>query len=125
MSSDSLPANVLLFPGAPLPEVEPAPVASLQAFAAHVQARELLDAADCLAVLLGLEEERAYHCTLHFLARYRRERNRALGRLARLRIEAQEENVDRMVELLADCFGLVGPEAAGLLAPLRDEVSIA
>lgn len=121
--SQSLPDNVLVFPGAPVPALNPGPKPTLRAFLDHVQERELLDAADCLAALLSLEEERAYHCTLHFLGHYRRDRTRAMGRLMRLRLEAHEGNIDTMLLLLRDCFGLIGPEAAALVQPLREEAS--
>jgi hypothetical protein len=89
-------------------------------FLDHIHNREIVDAADCLAVLLNLEEERAYHATLHFLGHYRRDRTRAMGKIMRLRLEAHEENVDTVLLLLRECFGLVGQEAASLLDPLRE-----
>jgi len=125
MSDRRLPDNVLLFPGAPPPDLSGSPRPTLRAFLEHVQQRELLDAADCLSALLGLDEERAYHCTLHFLGHYRRNRTRAMGRIMRLRLEAHEGNNDTVLHLLRDSFGLVGPEAAALLSPLAEEASSA
>lgn len=120
MTHESLPPNVLLFPGAPVPDLPAGPRPTFQAFAEHVQERELLDAADCLGALLDLDEERAYHCTLHFLGHYRRDRTRAMGRLMRLRLEAHEGNHDTVLLLLRDSFGLIGPDAAARLAPLEE-----
>lgn len=119
MTSNALPKNVLLFPGAPKPELPAQPMASFRAFLEHVQERELVDAADCLAALLDLDDERAYHCTLHFLGNYRRGRDRAMGRIMRLRLEAHEGNNDTVLLLLRESFGLVGDEAMALLGPLR------
>lgn len=120
MSHPSLPKNVLLFPGVGVPDIPRAPRPTFDAFVDHVQRRELLDAADCLAALLDLDEERAYHCTLHFLGHFRRDRTRAIGRVMRLRLEAAEGNQDGVLLLLRDSFGLIGEDAVGLLAPLRE-----
>ncbi|MFK7930757.1 MAG: hypothetical protein AB8H79_21420 [Myxococcota bacterium] len=118
MSTPELLSNVLVFPGAPEPEIPAGRDASFQAFLDHVEAREVVDAADCLAALLALSEERAYHCTLHFLGNYRRGRSRAMGRIMRLTVEAHEGNNDTVLLLLRESFGLVGTEAHTLLAPL-------
>lgn len=120
MSPPRLPDNVIVFPGADAPEPSPLPEPSFRAYLRHVDARELADAADCLAALLGLSEERAYHCTLHFLGDHRRDRQRAMGKIMRLRLEASSGNDDTVLALLRDCFGLIGPEAAELIHPLRD-----
>lgn len=116
----NLPKNVILFPGAPVPDLPTTPQATFRNFLEHVQERELVDAADCLSALLGLDEERSYHCTLHFLGHYRRDRTRAMGKIMRLRLEAHEGNMDTVLLLLRDSFGLVGEEAIAMLAPLRE-----
>jgi hypothetical protein len=120
MAHPRLPSNVLLFPGTDPPSLPTAPDPSFRAFLDHIQERELVDAADCLGALLDLDEERAYHCTLHFLGHYRRDRTRAMGKIMRLRLEAHEGNLDTVLLLLRDCFGLVGQEAVALLAPLQE-----
>ena len=120
MPPDALPPNVIVFPGAPAPTLPEGPVATFRVFLEHVQERELVDAADCLGALLDLDEERAYHATLHFLGAYRRDRTRAMGKIMRLRLEAHEGNTHTVLLLLRDCFGLVGAEAISRLQPLAD-----
>jgi hypothetical protein len=119
MSDRVLPKNVILFPGVSVFDLPSSEEPSLRNYLGHVERSELEDAADCLSALLGMDEERAYHCTLRFIEQHKQDPIRATGKLMRLRLEACTGNNEVVMTLLRDCFGLVGAEAAGLVHPLR------
>jgi hypothetical protein len=90
---------------------------ALQAFAAQIQAGDLLAAGRTLANLFGIEETRAVACAATFAQRVRSEA--AFFRKAmELRVELHSSNPQRALLLLLDCFGLSRGESAEILRNL-------
>jgi hypothetical protein len=112
-SSDAHPSNE-----ARSTPPEPAPHRSFQAFAAQIQAGDLLAAGRSLGSLFNLEEARAISCAATFADRLRRD-PAFLRRAMQLRVELADEDYNRAVVLLHDCFGLTAAEATTVLQSLR------
>jgi hypothetical protein len=91
---------------------------SLQAFAAQIQAGDVLAAGKTLESLLDLDESRALACAATFAQRVRGEAG-FFRRVIQLRKQIQSGDNQRVVVLLADCFGLSQPEAAAVVQTLR------
>jgi hypothetical protein len=95
-----------------------ATTAALQAFAAQIQAGDLLAAGRTLAALFELDESRAIACAATFAQRVRHEA--AFFRKAmELKSEVHSSNPQRALVLLLDCFGLARGEAAEVLRNLQ------
>jgi hypothetical protein len=95
-----------------------ATTAALQAFAAQIQAGDLLAAGRTLAALFEVEDSRAIACAATFAQRVRHEA--AFFRKAmELRGELHSPNPQRALLLLLDCFGLARGEAAEVLRNLQ------
>jgi hypothetical protein len=91
---------------------------ALQAFAAQIQAGDLLAAGRTLAMLFDVEEPRAIACAATFAQRVRKEA--AFFRKAmELRTELHSANPQRALLLLLDCFGLSRGESAEILRNLH------
>jgi hypothetical protein len=91
---------------------------SLQAFAAQIQAGDVPAAGKTLGALLELDEARALACAATFDQRVRGEAG-FYRRVMQLRKQIQAGDNQRVVVLLADCFGLSQPEAAAVVLTLR------
>jgi len=91
---------------------------SFQLFAAQVRADDLLDAARTLAVLLDVSESRGLQCTRVFHRRWEEDEAFILKAM-QLRGEIISSSYNSALMLLAECFGLVGIEAIGVLQTLR------
>ena len=90
----------------------------LQAFAALIQAGDLLAAGRALAALFELEEARAIACAATFAQRVHNE-SAFFRKVMELRKELQNANPQRALLLLYDCFGLARGEAAEVLRNLQ------
>ena len=110
-------------PALPAPKTaEPAKdrvsTSALQAFAAQIQAGDLLAAGRTLAALFEIEETRAVACAATFAQRVRNEAS-FFHKVMELRGEFHSANPQRALILLLDCFGLVRGEAAEVLRNLQ------
>jgi hypothetical protein len=110
-------------PALPPPRGEHSPRAratqlSLQAFAAQIQACDLLAAGRTLGALFDLEEPRAIACAATFAQRVRTEAS-YFRKVMQLRGEVQAGRHDRAEALLYDCFNLTRPDALDVLQTLR------
>ena len=113
IATPALPA-----PKTTVPIRDRATTAALAAFAAQIQAGDLLAAGRTLAALFELDEPRAIACAATFAQRVRNEA--AFFRKAmELRTELHSPNPQRALLLLLDCFGLVRGEAAEVLRNLQ------
>jgi hypothetical protein len=124
---DTLPALAgpvfVAAPALPPPRSENSPrmratQLSLQAFAAQIQACDLLAAGRTLGALFDLDEPRAIACAATFAQRVRTEAS-YFRRVMQLRSEVQAGRNDRAEALLFDCFNLGRPEALDVLQTLR------
>ena len=95
-----------------------ATIAALQAFAAQMQAGDLLAAGRTLGALFDLEEPRAVVCAATFAQRVRHEAG-FYRKLMELRTEVQSPNPQRALMILLDCFGLSRGEAAEALRTIQ------
>ena len=100
------------------PAKERAINSGLQAFAALIQAGDLLAAGRALAALFELEEPRAIACAATFAQRVRHE-SAFFRKVMELRQELHNSNPQRALLLLFDCFGLARGEAAEVLRNLQ------
>jgi len=100
------------------PAKERAINSGLQAFAALIQAGDLLAAGRALAALFELEEPRAIACAATFAQRVRHEAA-FFRKVMELRKELHNSNPQRALLLLLDCFGLARGEAAEVLRNLQ------
>src|SRR5262245_39555067 len=91
---------------------------ALQAFAAQIQAGDLLAAGRTLAVLFDVEEPRAVACAATFAQRVRNEAA-FFRKVMELRSELHSANPQRALLLLLDCFGLSRGESAEILRNLQ------
>jgi hypothetical protein len=110
-------------PALPAPRVsEPtrdrATNSALQAFAAQIQAGDLLAAGRTLAALFNLEDTRAIACAATFAQRSRHEAG-FFRKVMELRTELYSSNPQRALLLLLDCFGLSRGESAEVLRTLQ------
>jgi hypothetical protein len=92
--------------------------AALQAFAAQIQAGDLLAAGRTLAALFDLEEPRAIACAATFAQRVRLEAG-FYRKVMELRGELYSSNPQRALLLLLDCFGLTRGESAEVLRTIQ------
>jgi len=95
-----------------------ATTSALQAFAAQIQAGDLLAAGRTLAGLFDLEESRAIACAATFAQRARTEAG-FLRKVMELRAEMQGNNRERALLLLLDCFGLSRDESADVFRTIQ------
>ena len=91
---------------------------ALQAFAAQIQAGDLLAAGRTLAVLFDVEEPRAIACAATFAQRVRNEAA-FFRKVMELRSELHSADPRRALLLLLDCFGLSRGESAEILRNLQ------
>jgi hypothetical protein len=110
-------------PSLPAPKfVEPlkhrATNSALQAFAAQIQAGDLLAAGRTLAILFDIEEPRAIACAATFAQRVRSEAA-FFRKVMELRQELHSTNSQRALLLLLDCFGLSRGESAEIIRNLQ------
>jgi hypothetical protein len=127
ISQDTTPALMgplfVATPALPAPkESEPvknrATTSALQAFAAQIQAGDLLAAGRTLATLFDVEEPRAVACAATFAQRVRTE-SAFFRKVMELRSELHSSNPQRALLLLLDCFGLSRGESAEILRNLQ------
>jgi hypothetical protein len=91
---------------------------AFQAFAAQIQAGDLLAAGRTLAGLFDLEESRAIACAATFAQRARTEAG-FFRKVAELRAEVHNNSPERALLLLLDCFGLSRRESAEVLRTIQ------
>jgi len=91
---------------------------ALQAFAAQIQAGDLLAAGRTLAGLFDVEEPRAIACAATFAQRVRTEAA-FFRKVMELRHELHSTNSQRALLLLLDCFGLSRGESAEIVRNLH------
>jgi len=91
---------------------------ALQAFAAQIQAGDLLAAGRTLAILFDVEEPRAIACAATFAQRVRNEAA-FFRKVMELRTELHSSTPQRALLLLLDCFGLTRGESAEILRNLQ------
>src|SRR4051812_30529986 len=91
---------------------------ALQAFAAQIQAGDLLAAGRTLAVLFDVEEPRAVACAATFAQRVRSEAA-FYRKVMELRTELHSSTPQRALLLLLDCFGLSRGESAEILRNMQ------
>src|SRR5437762_3741399 len=127
VTHDTIPALVgplfVATPALPAPKTsEPikhrATNSALQAFAAQIQAGDLLAAGRTLAMLFDVEEPRAIACAATFAQRVRNEAA-FFRKVMELRGELHSANPQRALLLLLDCFGLSRGESAEILRNLH------
>jgi hypothetical protein len=109
VSTPALPA-----PKSSEPIKHRATTSALQAFAAQIQAGDLLAAGRTLAVLFDVEEPRAVACAATFAQRVRSEAA-FFRKVMELRSELHSANSQRALLLLLDCFGLTRGESAEIM----------
>lgn len=95
-----------------------ATASGFKAFAAQIQAGDLLAAGRTLAGLFGLEETRAIACAATFAQRARTEAG-FFRKVMELRAEVHSSNPQRALLLLLDCFGLTRNESADVLRAIQ------
>ena len=115
--------TVVATPALPAPKAaEPAKhratTSALQAFAAQIQAGDLLAAGRTLAALFDVEESRAIACAATFAQRVRSEAA-FFRKVMELRHELHSANSQRALLLLLDCFGLSRGESAEIVRNLH------
>ena len=128
VTHDTTPALIgplfVATPALPAPKTASEPIknratnSALQAFAAQIQAGDLLAAGRSLAVLFDLEEPRAVACAATFAQRVRNEAA-FFRKVMELRSELHSANPQRALLLLLDCFGLSRGESAEILRNLQ------
>ncbi len=128
ITHDTTPALIgpvfVAAPALPAPKTASEPLknratnSALQAFAAQIQAGDLLAAGRSLAMLFDLEEPRAVACAATFAQRVRNEAA-FFRKVMELRSELHSSNPQRALLLLLDCFGLSRGESAEILRNLQ------
>lgn len=113
VATPALPA-----PKTSLPTWDRATTSALQAFAAQIQAGDLLAAGRTLATLFELEEARAIGCAATFAQRTQHEAA-FFRKLMELRGELFSASSQRAHLLLFDCFGLSRGQSAEILRNLH------
>jgi hypothetical protein len=109
-------------PGLPAPRTEEAPqrlAPNFYIFAAQMRSDQLHDAARTLASLLDISEARGMQCVRIFHRRWRDEEE-FIFKATQLHDEVMASSYNNALMLLAECFGLVGIEAIGVLQTLRE-----
>jgi hypothetical protein len=102
-------------------ELEPV-VPSLPLFIAQVHQGTIPAAGRTLAQLFNLNESRGIACAATFAHNWTHD-SEFLPKLLTLRTELQQENYNNALVVLAECFGLLGLEALGVLHTLRNRVA--
>ena len=102
-------------------EVEVIPP-SFQLFIAQVHTGDLVSSGRTLAILLDLSEARGVQCSRVF-HRHWEEDPAFLKKALSLRSEVSNGSFNSALMLLAECFGLIGIEAIGVLQTLRARLS--
>jgi hypothetical protein len=100
------------------PPKDRATTSALQAFAAQIQAGDLLAAGRTLATLFELQQPRAIACAATFSQRVRYEAA-YFRKVMELRGELFSSNPQRALILLLDCFGLSRGESAEILRNIQ------
>jgi len=127
ITHDTTPALIgplfVAMPALPAPKTSEPPKnratnSALQAFAAQIQAGDLLAAGRTLAVLFDVEEPRAIACAATFAQRVRNEAA-FFRKVMELRSELHSANPQRALLLLLDCFGLSRGESAEIIRNLH------
>jgi hypothetical protein len=95
---------------------------SFQLFAAQIRSEDLLDAARTLSMLLDISETRGVQCVRVFRRRWESD-EALLAKSLQLRGEVLAGSYNNALMLLAECFGLVGIEAIGVLQALRSRLA--
>lgn len=95
-----------------------ATIAALQAFAAQMQAGDLLASGRTLGALFDLDEPRAVACAATFAQRVRHEAG-FYRKIMELRTEVHNPNPQRALMILLDCFGLSRGESAEVLRTIQ------
>jgi len=95
---------------------------TLPLFAAQIRDDNLRDAARTLSVLLDISEARGMQCVRIFHRRWNEDETFVLKAL-QLRGEVIAGSYNAALMILAECFGLVGIEAIGVLQALRNRLS--
>jgi hypothetical protein len=93
-------------------------VPSFQLFARQVCDDHLREAARTLAILLDISEGRGMQCVRMFHRRWQDD-EAFIVKPMQLRNEVMSSSYNNALMLLAECFGLVGIEAIGVLQSLR------
>lgn len=93
-------------------------VPSFAVFAAQIRGDELRDAARTLSILMDISEARGMQCVRIFHRRWEDDESFILKAM-QLRGEVISSSYNSALMLLAECFGLVGIEAIGVLQTLR------
>ena len=112
---------IIVPPALPAPRTEEADeivAPSFAAFAAQVRGDELRDAARTLSSLMDISEARGMQCVRIFHRRWEDDESFLLKAM-QLRGEVISSSYNSALMLLAECFGLVGIEAIGVLQTLR------
>jgi hypothetical protein len=126
-TQDTMPALLgpvfVATPALPAPKASEPPKnratsSALQAFAAQIQAGDLLAAGRTLALLFDVEEPRAVACAATFAQRVRSEAA-FFRKVMELRSELHKSDTQRALLLLLDCFGLSRGESAEILRNLQ------
>jgi hypothetical protein len=127
VTHDTTPALIgplfVATPALPAPKTSEPPKhratnSALQAFAAQIQAGDLLAAGRTLAMLFDVEEPRAVACAATFAQRVRNEAA-FFRKVMELRSELHSSNPQRALLLLLDCFGLSRGESAEIIRNLQ------
>jgi hypothetical protein len=118
VATPALPAPKANEPTTSEPPKNRATNSALQAFAAQIQAGDLLAAGRTLAMLFDVEEPRAIACAATFAQRVRNEAA-FFRKLLELRSELHSSNPQRALLLLLDCFGLSRGESAEIVRNLQ------
>jgi hypothetical protein len=105
-------------PKASEPTINRATTSALQAFAAQIQAGDLLAAGRTLATLFDVEEPRAIACAATFAQRVRSEAA-FFRKVMELRTELHSASTQRALLLLLDCFGLSRGVSAEILRNMQ------
>jgi hypothetical protein len=91
---------------------------SFAVFAAQIRGDELRSAARTLSILMDISEARGMQCVRIFHRRWEDDESFILKAM-QLRGEVISSSYNSALMLLAECFGLVGIEAIGVLQTLR------
>ena len=107
-------------PALPAPRIEEQEITapSFAVFAAQIRDEELRDAARTLSILMDISEARGMQCVRIFHRRWEDDESFILKAM-QLRGEVISSSYNSALMLLAECFGLVGIEAIGVLQTLR------
>ena len=88
---------------------------------AAIEADDLNSAADCIHKLFNLNKEKSKSAAAHFRS-YSKSNVKAWDDLRSLRILLDERSTDEIIELLADLFGVDGPDVILVTSFIRQWV---